>query len=124
MQRRQKPCAVVACKTLTRTQYCEEHKLEERKRKAEFDKTRPTAHQRGYDSRWRKYRKIFLNKFPFCQYHLKNSEYVQATVVDHIIPHKMDKVLFWKESNHQALCKSCHDSKTAREDSRFGGRHE
>jgi len=42
-----------------------------------------------------------------------------ATVVDHVTPHKGDKVLFWDRLNWQALCKRCHDRKTAFE-SRFG----
>lgn len=33
-----------------------------------------------------------------------------ATVVDHVIPHEGDEVLFWDESNWQSLCKTCHDS--------------
>jgi 5-methylcytosine-specific restriction protein A len=40
--------------------------------------------------------------------------------VDHIIPHKGNKGLFWTRFNHQALCKSCHDRKTATEDGGFG----
>jgi 5-methylcytosine-specific restriction protein A len=40
---------------------------------------------------------------------------VPATVVDHIVPHRGDPVLFWDEANWQGLCKLCHDAKTARE---------
>jgi len=43
-----------------------------------------------------------------------------ATVVDHIKPHRGDKTLFWERSNWQALCKQCHDIKTAKEDGGFG----
>jgi 5-methylcytosine-specific restriction protein A len=28
--------------------------------------------------------------------------------------------LFWDGANHQALCKPCHSTKTAREDGAFG----
>lgn len=80
---------------------------------------RPSARQRGYDSRWDKYRKWFLSqpenavcKMPGCNQ--------PATVVDHVVPHKGNQELFWLESNHQGLCKRCHDSKTAREDGGFG----
>ena len=45
------------------------------------------------------------------------SRYVQATVVDHIIPHRGNEVLMWDENNYQALCKECHDRKTGHEDS-------
>jgi 5-methylcytosine-specific restriction protein A len=40
---------------------------------------------------------------------------VLATVVDHIVPHRGDQRLFWDEANWAALCKPCHDAKTARE---------
>jgi 5-methylcytosine-specific restriction protein A len=40
---------------------------------------------------------------------------VGATVVDHVVPHRGDPVLFWEESNWQSQCQPCHDAKTARE---------
>lgn len=38
-----------------------------------------------------------------------------ATVVDHIIPHKGDMVLFWNTGNWQSMCKRCHERKTVNE---------
>ena len=35
-----------------------------------------------------------------------------ATIVDHIVPHRGDMLLFWDQENWQALCKECHDQKT------------
>lgn len=35
---------------------------------------------------------------------------VPASVVDHVIPHKGDAMLFWSPDNWQALCKRHHDS--------------
>lgn len=43
-----------------------------------------------------------------------------ASVVDHIVPHRGDANLFWDQSNWQAMSKSCHDRKTARENGGFG----
>jgi 5-methylcytosine-specific restriction protein A len=40
---------------------------------------------------------------------------VRAEVVDHIRPHRGDWALFIDPGNHQSLCKSCHDRKTAAE---------
>ena len=40
---------------------------------------------------------------------------VPATIVDHVVPHRGDPDLFWDEANWAALCKRCHDAKTARE---------
>jgi 5-methylcytosine-specific restriction protein A len=45
---------------------------------------------------------------------------VAATVVDHIKPHKGDKLLFWQRANWQPLWKPCHGVKTATEDGGFG----
>ncbi|WP_456297628.1 HNH endonuclease signature motif containing protein [Kineothrix alysoides] len=42
--------------------------------------------------------------------------YVKATVVDHVIPHRGDPILFWDKRNWQPLCKTCHDKKTWNED--------
>nr|WP_246414712.1 HNH endonuclease signature motif containing protein [Yoonia ponticola] len=33
----------------------------------------------------------------------------KATTVDHIKPHRGDKVLFWDKNNWQSLCTSCHN---------------
>ena len=46
---------------------------------------------------------------------------VAATVVDHIIPHKGNRKLFWDMNNWQPLCKFHHDQKTATEQFVIGG---
>jgi len=88
--------------------------------------------ERGYGRRWRKYRLIFLAKYPLCGMrppeaarHIaacgvewskckKEGRVVAAEQVDHIIPHRGDTLLFWARSNHQALCSSCSNAKSAR----------
>ena len=67
-------------------------------------------------SRWRKVRAAYLRKHPLCVKCLANGRYVQATVVDHIVPHRGDPALLGNENNFQALCKPCHDKKTGLED--------
>jgi 5-methylcytosine-specific restriction protein A len=47
---------------------------------------------------------------------MQEGRYVQATVVDHVKPHRGDEKLMWDENNYQALCKPCHDKKTWTED--------
>lgn len=77
---------------------------------------RVTSTSRGYDSRWKRERKRFLKVHPLCEYCKKQGKFVKASVVDHVVPHRGDEQLFWDESNWQALCKNCHDSKTMTED--------
>ncbi len=123
-QRPKKVCAAVGCNVLTRSTHCEECapaaklKREEakRKRQRKIDKQRGSATARGYDSKWQRESKAYLNKNPFCVEHLKRGLHVPATVVDHIIPHKGDKKLFWDRKNWQGLCVSCHNRKTRTED--------
>ena len=81
------------------------------------EETRSAA-SRGYDRKWQKASKAFLHRHPLCAECERNGRYVTATVVDHIVPHRGDRKLFWDESNWQPLCKPCHDRKTGREDSR------
>lgn len=75
-----------------------------------------SASERGYGSKWNRARKRYLEKHPLCVSCMKQGKYVKATDVDHIRPHRGDPVLFWDESNWQALCHSCHSTKTRNED--------
>lgn len=104
-----KPCKHLVCPKLTEGNYCEEHeKL--------YAHKRYSAASRGYNSIWRKARNRFLKANALCVKCKEQGRLTKATVVDHIKPHRGDKVLFWDESNWQALCKSCHDKKTMTED--------
>lgn len=81
-----------------------------------LEKTRKTAHERGYNHQWRVARLAFLAENPLCVECLRQGITTLANVVDHIIPHKGNKVLFWDKSNWQPLCTPCHNRKTATED--------
>lgn len=99
------------------TNRCERHAKAARQAS---DARRGSAAERGYSYAWQRARVGFLKSHPLCRTHEKRNEVVVATVVDHIIPHRGDKVLFWDHDNWQPLCKQCHDVKTAREDGAFG----
>lgn len=105
------PCKHPGCPKLVAygTKYCEVHA-------AAHLGDRESACTRGYGSRWQKARARYLTKHPLCVECQKAGKYVTATVVDHKIPHRGNKKLFWDENNWQALCKPCHDKKTWNED--------
>ena len=71
---------------------------------------RPSARQRGYDTRWDKARRAFLSSHPWCAECAKRGVSTPATVVDHITPHRGDNALFWSKANWQVLCTTCHSS--------------
>ncbi len=100
--------------------YCERHLRVENDRKAFVDRRRGNSHARGYTHQWHKERTLFLKSSPLCASCERVGRLTAATVVDHIVPHKGNHELFWDEQNWQALCVSCHNSKTAREDGGFG----
>ena len=105
------PCRHPGCPELVEPGrlYCEKHLP------LHPEVTRPAA-KRGYNRRWQKARKSYLEAHPLCVECMKNGRYVRATVVDHIVPHRGDQKLFLDQSNWQALCKECHDRKTLTED--------
>jgi len=107
------PCRHPGCVELVPygAKYCERHKP------LHTDEVRSAAH-RGYGSKWQKASKRFLEAHPLCVRCMADGQYVRATVVDHIVPHRGDMRLFWDEANWQPLCKPCHDRKTGEEDSR------
>ena len=110
-----RPCGHPGCPALIEgsENRCERHARE-------FELTRPSASARGYGSRWRAARKRYLSAHPLCAMCLEIGRPRVATVVDHVVPHRGDDRLFWDESNWCAMCKPCHDRKTARSDGRWG----
>lgn len=73
-----------------------------------------------YNYRWQRASKFFLKLNPVCVRCDADGVLTAASVTDHVVPHKGDKKLFWNKGNWQALCVTCHNSKTATEDGGFG----
>jgi len=92
---------------------CPTVKAMDRQRKARHDTKRPSARKRGYDVNWDKARAEYLQVYNSCR---RCGQ--QASVVDHIKPHKGDKKLFWDRTNWQALCSHCHNSAKQAEERR------
>lgn len=112
-----KPCAYPGCPELTNERYCSKHKREEG---SQYNRTsRPFKHLYN-SSRWKVLRKQFLQEHPLCEECKRKGVIKPATIVDHVVAHKGNEVLFWDQSNWQGLCKHHHDQKTAKDDGRFG----
>lgn len=58
-------------------------------------------------ARWKQLRARHLQHEPLCRYCKAAGYVVEATVADHIIPHKGDSYLFW-HGELQSLCASHH----------------
>lgn len=106
-----RPCRHPGCPALTREGYCPRHKPSKASR-------RGSAEYHGWYSLpvWTEdLRPAQLLREPFCRECAKRGIRTRATVVDHVTPHRGDWALFIDPANHQSLCKSCHDRKTAKE---------
>ena len=106
-----RPCRHSGCPALTREGYCPQHKPSKAPR-------RGSAEYHGWYSLpvWTKdLRPAQLLREPWCRECAKRGVRTRATGVDHVRPHRGDWALFIDPANHQSLCKSCHDRKTAKE---------
>lgn len=95
---------------------------------------RPSARRRGYDTKWEKARKVFLDQpeNQFCERckaggllnagNLRMDGTAQTNprrmhlVVNHRIPQKGDQRLFWDQSNWEVACPDHHDIRIQQEE--------
>ena len=114
-----RPCPHPGCGVLG-DGLCAKHRAERQRR---IDAQRGSSSERGYSGAWKRARAAWLRAHPLCQCGECDEGRLRlrpATVVDHKIPHRGDKALFWDRNNWQSMAKECHDVKTAREDGGFG----
>ena len=97
-----KPCGNNACPQLVKAgeRFCPKHKRSERKR---YDQERGNFRQRGYDSRWDKARKMFLQQNPLC------SCGQAATLAHHKVPVSKRPDLLLDFTNLASMCRACHE---------------
>jgi 5-methylcytosine-specific restriction endonuclease McrA len=73
------------------------------------------ARDSRYDTaRWQVARKAQIARCPCCVVCTRQGRTTPATVTDHITPVRLGGD-FWDSSNHQSLCRGCHQAKSASE---------
>lgn len=79
------------------------------------DARRGSSTARGYDRHWQKVRAVVLADEPLCRFCAERGRVTPAEVVDHIetIADRPDLRLV--RSNLRPLCESCHNARTARD---------
>jgi len=104
----QHPCSHLGCPNIVPIgeQYCEAHRP---LHKQDYPRKNPEINKVYGTVRWKKYRKWFLLHHPIC---IKCGR--SATVVNHIKDHHGDYNLIWDITNHEPMCKQCHDKHTAK----------
>ena len=81
-----------------------------------------SAASKGYGHKWRVARSAYLQANPLCVYCQRVGIVTAADVVDHITPHRGDMSLFWRRSNWQSMCSTCHNGTKAKEERAAGFR--
>lgn len=71
---------------------------------------------RGYGYAWQRARADYLLLHPLCRLCQARGVVAAATVVDHVIPHRGNMILFWDRNNWQPLCTHCHASEKQRQE--------
>lgn len=73
------------------------------------DQRRGSARARGYSARWDKASRGYRKAHPLCLGCQAVGEVRAAEVVDHVVPPKGDRALFWDHDNWQPACSAlCH----------------
>lgn len=98
-------CLEPGCNERVTKGRCEQHN-----RSRQYDRERGADRQFYSTPRWRKFRRWFLARHPWCVLH--DGPAPLATVVDHIIPRAERPDLAYVESNCRGLCVSCHNRRT------------
>ena len=70
--------------------------------------------KRLYDTTaWRRASRAHLARHPLCTYCEARGRIAAANAVDHVVPHRGDRALFWARDNWTSACVTCHNAKSA-----------
>ena len=99
-----RPCSHPGCPNLCDGQYCDKHRIEERRKYDRYERS-PDINKK-YGHAWRRIRDRYAASHPLCEMCLKAGRLTPVQEVHHILPvsqggtHAMDNLM--------SLCQSCH----------------
>lgn len=104
-KRPKRPCSTPGCPNLTDGQYCEEHRVAERRRYDKYQRSEDV--NKKYGRAWKRIRDRYAREYPLCEMCEKNGRLISAEEVHHILPISQGGT--HDKSNLMSLCKSCHN---------------
>lgn len=107
--RSKRPCSQPGCPAL---QPCPTHSNKTAK---DYDRSRGTATERGYDSAWSRFAAIYRADNPLCSAAQRQGRTAASEHVDHIIPLTKWRGDKYDPANLQPLSQSAHATKTLQE---------
>ena len=113
-----RPCKKIGCPNLVESGYCAEHAYMQsnytKQAHRQYDATRGTSRERGYDHDWERVRAAKLSRSPLCEDCFERGIYIPAAQVHHIKKVKDFPELRLSMDNLRSLCESCHSRRTGR----------
>ena len=100
-----RPCTQAGCPALVGKGYCPTHALAKARTRYNVD-----TRKWYYTKAWAILREVAFARQPVCA----ECRTQPSTVVDHKVPHRGDRAMFYDSNNLQGLCVACHGRKTAR----------
>ena len=103
-RRPKRPCSHPGCPNLCDGQYCEQHRIEERRKYDKYERSLDINQKYGHA--WRRIRDRYAAAHPLCEMCLGEGRLTPVQEVHHILPvsqggtHSMDNLM--------SLCQSCH----------------
>lgn len=101
----QRPCSTPGCPNLTNGQYCDEHRVQERKRYDQYQ--RSSDANKKYGRAWKRIRDRYASEHPLCERCELDGRLTPIQEVHHILPIAQGGT--HAIGNLMALCQSCHN---------------
>lgn len=102
-----KPCSYTGCPNLTAGQYCEKHRVTERRKYDRYQRDPEIVRQ--YRGAWRAIRERYIRSHPLCEDCLESGRLTPAAEVHHLLP--LSRGGTHDEENLRALYRSCHNKR-------------
>ena len=99
-----RPCSHPGCPNLCEGQFCEQHRVEERRRYDKYERSSDV--NRKYGRAWKRIRDRYMDAHPLCEQCQREARLVKAEQVHHIKP--LAEGGDHSENNLMSLCSSCH----------------
>ncbi len=110
-KRIRKRCKTVGCPNLhyNSNGYCDScnEKWKAKHPRASYADDRPSAYERGYDNRWRKFAKSYLSEHPVCAMCGAPSTCVDHKDIPADVMMRSNGRFDYDERHYQALCREC-----------------
>ena len=99
-----RPCSHPGCPNLCEGQFCEKHRVEERRKYDKYERSSDV--NRKYGRAWKRIRDRYAAEHPLCVMCLREGRLTPVQEVHHILP--VSKGGTHARDNLMSLCQSCH----------------